>query len=166
MDKKQGHSDFDLSLLRKQDDRQIKLAKMRSKLAGRSQFETMAQEKRLAARRAGRLSWSWKIGLALALASLNGGYFLMRTETVSAILEKRAPVLAQPAPDLDKNRQALYWTYALYDFDRLKTTFGVPKMAIVDATQASTRLRELIPEIDARTRFIVEGYLPRPRRNS
>src|SRR5690606_20031736 len=151
MNLKQGPSDYDLSLLRKQDEAKVKLAKMRSKLAGRSQFDTQREDKRRAATRAGRFSWSWKIGLALALAAMNGGYFMLRGETVAAILEKRGPGLVEPAPDLDKNRQALYWTYALYDFDRLKSTFGVPNMAIVDAAMARSRLQELMPEIDART---------------
>lgn len=166
MEKKPVPGSYDLSLIKVPKERDILLAKMRGKLAGQSRFESLAREKAIHAARVRKLGWAWKIALAAALVAGNCAYFLTRENSAIRLLVKRAPTLAHPPAALDLNKQALYWTYALYDFDRLKATFGVPRNAIVDGHFASERLSALLPDVDARTRFIIGTYLPRTRRNS
>lgn len=166
MNKKSTPDQYNLSLIQVPKERDILLAKMRGKLAGRSQFETRAREKSVMASRAGKVSWAWKIALVAVLIIGNGAYFLTRENSTVHLLVKRAPTLAHPPADLDLNKQALYWTYALYDFDRFKSTFGATKNVIVDGKLASERLAALLPGVDARTRHIIGTYLPRSRRNS
>lgn len=162
--------DFEFSLIQKADQRAFQLDKMRSKLAGhqlglkrvpkpRQVFLPAAFTKPIPMDVAS--SWAWKIMLALSLILGNGAYFFFRHEEKARLAIKRMPMLHVPKAALDPNRQALYWTYALYDYDKLVREFGVPRSAIVDFGFAHARLTELLPKIDPVTRQAVETYLPR-----
>jgi hypothetical protein len=79
---------------------------------------------------------------------------------VSVAKVRRAPAVQAPA-SLSPNDQALYWTYALYDFGRLQKRFGAPSHAVLDAVEAKRQLALLLPKVDAPTRFQIDRYLPR-----
>jgi len=66
--------------------------------------------------------------------------------------------LSPPALALDVNRQLLYWTFALYDMDRLRKEFTLPKMLIVDSRIAKAHITELMPKADTKTLQIVQSY--------
>lgn len=141
--------------------RQATLERMRGKLAGRSQ-DMMAMEagQRRRARRK-TLAWGWRITLAVAFMA--GNVFLFTSggkEAGLAAKERRAPAVLAPKT-LGVNDQALYWTYALYDFGKLTQRFGVKANSVVDAVEAKSRLRELLPKVDKRTRFVIDRYLPK-----
>lgn len=161
-----NRNDFNFSLIQRQEQRQAVLEKMRGKLAGRSQDVIQASERKRASARGNASAWGWKIALAAVLIA--GAMVLKPGKTNKAV---QAPanstlVLAGPSARMGLNDQALYWTYALYDFDRLKVSYGIPKNAIVDAGLASEKLRALRPKVDARTRFIIDGYMMNDRRKS
>lgn len=140
------------------------LERMRGKLAGRSQDLAVreVQLRKISRRKA--LSWGWRIALAAAFLCANAAVIGMTGGSKAEarpVKEKRAPALPTPK-NLGINDQALYWTYALYDFGRLKARFGAADKAVVDATQAKARLLELLPNVNAKTRFIIESYQPKP----
>ncbi|HKP97601.1 MAG TPA: hypothetical protein VJ385_17795 [Fibrobacteria bacterium] len=147
-----------LSLIQVNDDREAMLLKMRGKLAGLSEVHVQATERRRVAVRKSAFGWGWRIGAAAVLVLGNILYFSPGASIAAKAPEKRAPTLPHPSASLGVNDQALYWTYALYDFDMLKTRYGVPKQTVINAAVAAQMLRELLPKVDARTRFTIDRY--------
>ena len=99
--------------------------------------------------------------LALSLVLGNGAYLFFSHEEKARLAVRRMAMLHVPTAALDPDRQALYWAYALYDYDKLVHEFGVPRAAIVDFGFASTRLNDLLPRISPSTRMAIEQYHPR-----
>ena len=153
-----------MSLIQVHDGRQLMLEKMRGKLAGASQFQTESIERRRVTARKSMLGWSWRIGILAVIAAGNIMWMSSRTEMKRMVAPKHAPTLAPPAAALNANEQALYWAYALYDFDKLCSKFNVPKGVVIDSRIAAANLRGLFPKADAQTRFAIERYLPTPKR--
>ncbi|MDB5102366.1 MAG: hypothetical protein JWP91_55 [Fibrobacteres bacterium] len=139
--------------------REFLLEKMRGKLAGSPLPDFHAVEKRRYATSRSFQGWGWKAGLAAVLFLSNAVYLAGKPSSAAAVTAaKRAPTLVRAPAALGVNEQALFWAYSLYDFNRLKADFGVPKTAIVDARLADMRLRELLPKADAPTRARIERY--------
>jgi hypothetical protein len=161
--------DFNLGLIQKADERQLQLAKMRAKLASQSLGLRMPPKPRQRLLEAAftmpipmgaASSWAWKIMLALSLIIGNGAYFFFSHEEKARLAVKRLPALRAPRPAMDVNMQALYWTYALYDFNKLVATFGMPSQSMVNTDIARAKLAELLPKTDPVTRLAIERYLP------
>jgi hypothetical protein len=157
-------NEFNTSLVQQQEQRNAIVEKMRGKLAGPSQSLVQTGERRRYAARKTVFGWGWRIALAIVFALGNLAYVTSRQDAPVKAAVKTAPRLPGPAAKLSVNDQALYWTYALYDFDQLKSRFGVSSKGIVDAGLAKRRLRELLPKADARTRFLIERMTPPERR--
>jgi hypothetical protein len=102
--------------------------------------------------------------MAAALLGGNAAWLTLRQEAKVRQAAKTIPTLSAPVAALDPNRQAMYWTYALYDYDKLTSEFGVPAHTAVDFGQARARLLELLPKVDAPTRGAIERYLPKAKR--
>ncbi|MDB5051488.1 MAG: hypothetical protein JWO30_4559 [Fibrobacteres bacterium] len=147
-----------LSLIQVRDDREAMLLKMRSKLAGAAEPPTLRPEKRRVAMRKPGFPWRWGFYAAALLGLCNYAYFDSGSENSVPVKEKRAKTLPLPPAKLSANDQALYWSYALYDFERLKEKFGVPKATIVDSRLAAEKLQALLPKVDAMTRFTIDRY--------
>lgn len=162
MDPRQNTHDPRVSLLAADAAaRQAMLERMRGKLAGRSRDTVDRRSGRKAARK-GALAWGWR--LCLAALFLGANAFIVsgfKDDIRQAVSKARtAPEVRHPR-SLAVNEQALYWAYALYDFDKLKKRFGAPAHAVVDAAEARRQLALLLPRVDARTRFQIDRYLPR-----
>lgn len=156
--------DYDLSLLAKADARQATLERMRGKLASSSPVVLQRAEKRRSGARMSAFAWTWRISLTLLFLGANIYVLGFRDSPVrTAIKARTAPMLRAPIPSMPVDDQALYWTYALYDFDRLKQRFGAPSEAVIDAGAARRNLETLMPKISERTRFEIRKYLPRSR---
>src|SRR5262245_5584195 len=88
------------------------LERMRGKLAGRS-VDVMAREEReRKITRGRRLSWGWRIALAVLFFAANAGVIVMAGGSkaeAAVVKEKRAPAVLPPK-NLSLNDQALYWT--------------------------------------------------------
>lgn len=153
---------YDLSLLARDPGREAVLERMRSKLAAPSQAVLAREEKARKAVRMGRLAWGWRIGMVALFLAANAALVGFRDEIkVAAAKRRTAPMLADPKA-LSVNDQALYWTYALYDFNRLKSTYGAPDNAVIDAAAAKRNLEALLPRVDLPTRIRIDNYRPRP----
>ena len=150
-----------LSLIQPNDGREFLLEKMRGKLAGTSVAHLEAAEKRRVKARKTAMDWTWRIALAAAIVLGNIVYMASRPDAPAKAPEKKAAKLAAPKAALSVNEQALYWAYALYDFDQLKSRYGVSPYAIVDGGIARARLEELLPKADAPTRFMIERMIPK-----
>jgi hypothetical protein len=155
----------DFSLIQNQDAQRMLLNKMRSKLAAGSIFEIQANEKRKLATQKSIFRWSSLIGLLAIVFLGNLAYLAYKHDSKSRVIIHKAQVLAVPNATLSNELQALYWTYALYDFDLLKTRFNVPASVIINATVAESKLKVLLPKLDAQTRFIINGYISKAMRN-
>ena len=148
-----------LSLIQGSDNREAMLLKMRGKLAGISEFQVQDTAKRKLAVQRSAFGWGWRIGIAAAVALCNYAYFSLKDEPRGqAAREKHIPKVQGPSAALSLNDQALYWAYALYDFDMLKKKYGVPKTATVNAATAKARLNELLPKVDTYTRYLIGRY--------
>lgn len=150
---------YDHSLLAATDARRAMLEKMRGKLAAPSQASLAMAEKRRKAERGKVIGLGFRILLILSFLGANAVIFGFREEIAGVVKVRRAPTVGNPK-SLGLNDQALYWTYALYDFDRLKASYGAPANAVVDAAMARRKLEELMPKVDERTRFIIRRYMP------
>jgi hypothetical protein len=155
-----------LSLIQVRDDKEAMLSKMRGKLAGASEVQVQAAERRRARARSSVLSWGWKIALSVTFVTGNVIWWTTRPEGSIIAPRKHATVLPSPAENLSLNEKALYWAYALYDFDQLKARYGVGKETIVDARVAAANLKSLLPKVDAKTRFLIDRYMPVPGRGA
>jgi hypothetical protein len=154
---------FDLSLLARDPGREAMLEKMRGKLASPSRAVLAREEKARKAVRMSRFSWGWRIGLVVLFLTANAALVGFKDEIKVAIKKQRtAPRLVEPKA-LSVNDQALYWAYALYDFNRLKATFGAPDHAVIDAAAAKRNLEAVLPKVDAHTRVAIMKYRPLPR---
>ena len=150
-----------LSLIQPGDDRNILLEKMRGKLAGSALPDFHAVEKRRGAATRSFHGWGWKSGFTAAVLACNILYLTgrsIRETSVAAV--KKAPSLNRAPTALGPNEQALFWAYALYDFNRLRSEFGIQKETIVDAGLATMSLRVLLPKIDAATKAKIDRYHP------
>jgi hypothetical protein len=163
MQPKRDSRQYDLSLLARDSGREALLERMRGKLAAPSQAALAREEKARKAVRRGRLAWGWRIGLVVLFLAANAALVGFKDEIGVAVRKQRtAPRLAGPE-SLTVNDQALYWAYALYDFNRLKAAYGAPENAVIDAAAARRNLEALLPEVDVPTRVAIEKYRPRPR---
>lgn len=150
----------DLSLMQQVDPRAATLARMRGKLAAPSQASLRAEARREAGRRRAALGWGWKLAIAAALIATNVAWFGGGSDLLARARTRHAPALPPPAAALSLDDQALFWAYALYDFDKLREKFGVPAAAVIDANEARRRLAALLPKVDAGTRLAIEAYHP------
>ena len=153
-------SGADLSLIQKADPRAVILTRMRDKLAGPSQAVLRAQAKRTAVRRKSIWRWGSTLTMVGLIVAANVAFFGFREEIASQLKLKRAPAVPFPRASLGNNDRALFWAYALYDFDKLRTTYGAQKGAVVDASVARRELASVLPKADRYTRFKIESYKP------
>jgi hypothetical protein len=153
-----------MSLMQPNDGRDAMLEKMRGKLAGSSEVHIQAKAQRRIRARKSTFGWAWRIAIVGALAAGNAIWISNRPEGAIIASHRRAPRLPPPAENLSVNEKALYWAYALYDFDQLKAKYGVGKAVVVDARLAASNLQDLLPKVDAKTRFLIERYLPAPKK--
>ena len=155
---------YDLSLLQGSDHKKETLARMRIKLAGPSQSELRTVRGWKQARQETRVSWGWKLSLGAAAVAVNLFLFVFRDSITIQIKPKRAPILSAAPANLSLDDQALYLTYALYDFDRLQERFGAPRNTVVDAGAVRQSLEAIMPRVGRPTHAIIGKYRPVTRR--
>ncbi len=162
----QPSKNYGPSLLQKQATQQALLVKMRTRLAGGSEFETQLNARRKILAHKQTFNWTSRAGIALILILVNLAYLGYHGDTKTKVVAPHAEMLKTPSSDLSNESQALYWAYALYDFALLKKNFDPHGAVVIDAKVAKTKLMELLPKVDARTRFIIDAYLPPTRKSS
>ncbi len=141
------------------DPKQVLLQRMKDKLAGSSEKELLLQKKREAL--GTQMAWSrwWRmVGIAM-MVGLTWAVYHYRDALAnnSRPAPKHIPIIQVDAT-LGHDEKLLYWTYALYDFDRLKAEYGVSKMSVIDTKTARTNIRELLPRAGKRAAFITRKY--------
>lgn len=72
--------------------------------------------------------------------------------------------LANPTEAMTVDQRALYWAYALYDWQRLVKTFGIPPNAMINNSKAEMELNRLMPQTSAAARIEILGYRNQLRR--
>lgn len=152
--------DTGLSLLQNNPARELMLEKMRSKLATTPPAALVAAEHKKDVRQKATKTWTVRaIGL-IALVAVN--YLVIgNRDIIQAKIGKRAvPVLPAPSENLSTDEQALYYVYALYDYPRLKETYGIQAFLAVDANEARKQLDELLPSVSPQTLGLISRYMP------
>lgn len=152
-----NHGNPGLSLIQAGESREAMLVKMRGKLAGMPGPAPIAGAKR-ASRNKPSFNWRWGFYAAALLGLCNYAYLSQEESATAPARESKAEVLLHPRAGMGPDEQALYWAYALYDFDKLVSQFGVAGNTIVDTGLASANLNALLPQVDDRTRFIIRRY--------
>lgn len=151
---------YDLSLLQKNPSREVLLNKMREKLAG-SSMDLQEKEQRLKqVRKRLNRAWIWKFSVAALLIAANVLLYTQKERIIVTLGFEGVPALPGPKASLDPDDQALYWTYALYDFDRLQSTFGVTDRYAINAVAARKALQELLPQVGMSTLGEIATYGP------
>lgn len=152
--------DTGLTLMQSNPPRDLLLEKMRSKLATTPGATLVETERKRDVRR--RVTASWTVrGIALiALCALN--YFIIENrEAIAAKLNKPSVArLPSPAESSSPDQQALYYVYALFDYPKLKDTFGVSGFYAVDQADAKRRIQALLPQVSNRTLGEISRYMP------
>ncbi len=153
-----------INLLPKDKSKEAILLKMREKLAGVSQYEMKTELKRQNRVSRRNIYWGWKVAIALTFLVANILFFGPEIEAMQSKVVHKLPTLESPQPTLTIDQQALYWGYALYDFEALKKQFHVPKNVAIDGNIAKKNLAELLPKTGKGTRYALSVYLPELRK--
>jgi hypothetical protein len=149
-----------MSLIQHNQPREAMLAKMREKLASTPAPGKEMEKRGRSRRRKQAATWAYRIGLVLLVIGAN--YLLIgHKETIIARLGLEAvPGLPKPAANLDADQQALYWTYALYDFKKFRSTFGVDGHFAINQIEARRKLEDLLPMVTPATLGEISAYAP------
>ncbi len=136
-----------LSLIRKYDEREVMLGKMRGKLAGRSQHAIQLEANLKARKSNARSGWGWQATLVILLVAANL-IFIGNKETFIAVAVKKEIVsLNETTAPMTAEEEALFWTYALYDYDKFKERFGDKAKLTVNHQVAKAKLQEILPKV-------------------
>lgn len=155
-----GSKDFDFSLLQRDPQREIMLNKMREKLAGNPGVVAEREQWKRKARRQWLVSMGWRGGLAALLIAANVLLFEQKDVLLSKLGYQGVPSLPAPKAALSVDDQALYWTYALYDYRKFKERFGVNGYFAVNQPDARKRLLDLMPRVGVETLGKISKYTP------
>jgi hypothetical protein len=152
--------DTGLTLMQNNLPRELLLEKMRGKLASTPGATLVETERKRDVRRRATASWTVR-GIALiALCALN--YFIIgNRDAIAAKLSKPSIArLPSPVESSSADQQALYYVYALYDYPKLKETFGVSGFYAVDQADAKRRIQALLPQVSNRALGEISRYMP------
>ena len=108
------------------------------------------------------LSWGWKTTLAAVVLAVNVMLLVRQDEVMARLGYQAVPALPGPAVRLGADDQARYWTYALYDFRKLKARFGTLGYYAVQPGETRRRLQELWPQVSPAARAELSAYGPFP----
>lgn len=134
------------NLVQRREDRRT-LAKMRSKLATSGQAASrMEKPAQVTARRNIRI-WPFVIALAVALAGMNFALHTQQDKILGAMGADGKPSKRLEAPPgLSLDEQVRFWCYAVYDFEKMKKHFKLPKGVVFDKVSARKNLDALLAE--------------------
>ena len=156
-----------LYLLQRDPARDALLLKMREKLAGVASpvaSDVSIKRKEIQAKKV--FAWGWKTTLAALLVATNILLVGQKDRVMAKLGYQGVPPLPQPRTALTIDDQALYWTYALYDFQKLKTRFRVNGHYAVNPAEARKRLQDLLPKVSLTTLGTISQYGPVAFRNT
>ena len=151
---------YDLSLLQKDPSREALLNKMREKLAGTSVDLQQKQQRLKQVRDRRSRAWIWKFSLAALLIAANVLFYTQKERLIGRLGFEGVPALPRPKASLSPDTQALYWAYALYDFGKLQSRFGVANHFAINAVAARKALQELHPRVSMATLGEISAYGP------
>ena len=137
--------------------RQALLQRMRDKMAGLSEPELKRNAQQQLKRGANFRSRGARIALLVLAAALSWAG-IEREKLTALVGPKAVPVIATPARELTVDRQLLYWTYALYDWDRFQEEFKSSSRALLNTGMARERIRALLPQAGRQAAFQVRRY--------
>lgn len=152
--------DTGLSLLQTNPSRELLLEKMRSKLATTPAAAVVETTRKREVRRRNGKSWVVR-GLILAgIVAVNYLAIGQKDAIQAKISRKAVASLPVPGDNLTTDEMALYYTYALYDYPKLKTTFHINGFVAVDQADAKRQLEDLLPDVSAKALNEISRYTP------
>lgn len=105
---------------------------------------------------------TWTIRLLSVAMVVGINYLLLDKKDVllARIGYEGVPSLPKASPRLSTDEQALYYTYALYDYGKFKERFGATEYFAVDQAAIRKRLDELLPRVSLAVQGEISGYAP------
>lgn len=154
------------ALFQTSDAQQLLLSKMRARLAGGSEVDVIIQTRQKIKVHKNAFGWFTKAGIAAIVFLGNLVYLEQSNSSTKVEQEKRAPKLESPTQSLSLDDQALFWTYALYDFQLLKTKFNVKQNVVINGHQAHSQLETLLPKTSPAIQSVIQNYLKTQNKKS
>lgn len=154
--------EYELSLLQREPSREKILDKMRGKLATFSPSDIQAGPSARIRRDRRKQAWTWAIRISLVgmIAAVNWLLIDRKDQILATMGYEGVPALPRPAGNLSTDERALYYTYALYDYEKFKTRFGISGYFAVDQATARKRLDDLLPSVSTPILGEISGYAP------
>jgi hypothetical protein len=133
---------------------------MRSKLATTPSIAVEKAAQRKEIRRKGLVSWGWRAAIAVAFIAANVFFFREKDTLITRMGLESVPSLPAPDERLSVDDQALYWTYALYDFRKFEERFGTKGYYAINPNAARKHLEGLLPSVSPATLGLISKYGP------
>lgn len=146
-------------LFQSSDAQQAMIAKMRTRLAGGSEMDVVIQNHKKQRAQKNLFGWFFKGGIVAIVILINMVYLEQKGNAPLMESVKRVPKLEMPKQNLSLDERALFWTYALYDYQSLQTQFKIKQNVVINAHQAQVELENLLPKISSNTRIKIQQYL-------
>jgi hypothetical protein len=150
--------DTGLALLQKNPSRDAFLEKMRSKLATTPSMGAEIAVRKREVRNRKAASWTLRGTLLLAFIAINYFFLGDKTALAAKLGFESVPSLPAPQAQMSADDQALYWTYAMYDFGKFKQRFGVSGFYAIDQGRARKNLESLLPEVSSAVLGEISAY--------
>lgn len=134
------------NLVQRREDRRT-LEKMRRKLAtsgsvGSKMDTSMAQRPKRNIR-----IWPFVVALGVALAGMNFALHTQQDKILMAMgADAKGSVKLEPPPGLSLDEQVRFWCYAVYDFEKMKSHFKLPKGVVLDKIVARQNMDRMLAE--------------------
>jgi hypothetical protein len=152
-------NDFDHSLLQRDPGREAMLCKMRGTLAGTA-APSPHEVRRRGQARGEKWTWVVRIGAALGLVAINFLVLEKKDVLLASMGYEGVPSLPKPGSSLSQDEQALYYTYALYYYGKLRENFKIDGFYAIDQASARAKLDELMPKVSSATLSEISRYTP------
>jgi hypothetical protein len=146
------------SLLQNNPARDALLEKMRDKLARNIPIAQIRETERQKMKQKATANWTLRIMIGMLFLGANFFFFGKKETLMAHIGYQAVPPLPKPNRALSIDEQALYWTYALYDFKKLKGQFGIEGLVAIDQNSAKQKLETLLPMVSKPTIGIISAY--------
>jgi hypothetical protein len=100
------------------------------------------------------------VGAAVLIAGANWLLVDRKDALMAKVGISGIPSLPDPVRSLGADDKALYYAYALYDFAKFRSRFGIDEHYAIDQAAARKRLQELVPKISTATLGEISRYAP------
>lgn len=152
--------DYGSNLIQSNPTREALLEKMRDKLARNVPMAKVREVQKKDVRKKTAGKWSLRIVVCLLVVAVNFLYFGKKETILAHLGYQSVPSLPRPNSSLTIDEQALYWTYALYDIQKLRSHFDISGYYAINQVGAKRNLEDLLPKVSTSVLGEISTYAP------